>query len=219
MEDVVALSPKAAAEQGQTERPIEPSDASSSLTNPGAEKVRDLREKAEAKAEEAEQSRDEARAASLEFDVNAPVNIGLAAAISIGVREMVSRYDVNGDDRLDFQEKSTAISSVQSTQPNEHIVGGGQLFRRGEVTEQSGGSADGEAFYAEMEANKAENAQRLAEIEKQERAREASLAEMEAKATNQDASAGAPNPAAGGAYARSEALGEPEPATHDVAKA
>jgi hypothetical protein len=220
VEDVVALSPQAAAEQRQTDRPIEPTDASSSLSNPGAEKVRDLREKAQMKAEEAEQRQDQIRAESIEFDVNAPVNIGLAAAISIGEREMVSRYDVNGDGRLDFQEKSIAISSVQSTQPAEQVVGGGQLFRRGEAAEQSSGSGDGEAYYAELEANKAESAQRLAEVTaKQERAREARLAEMDSEAANQEASAGVPNPAAGGAYARSEALGEPQPETHDVAKA
>lgn len=211
VEDVVALSPQAAAEQRQTDRPIEPTDASSGLSNPGAEKVRDLRQKAEAKADEAEQSRDPVRAEPIEFDVNAPVNIGLAAAISIGAREMVSRYDVNGDDRLDFQEKSTAISSVQSTQPTEQVVGGGQLFRRGEATEQSSGSGDGEAYYAELEANKAESAQRLVEeTAKQERAREARLAEVEAESPPVA-------PSVRDAYARSEHLDElPSEVRHEV---
>jgi hypothetical protein len=220
VEDVVALSPQAAAEQRQTERPVEPSDASSSLSNPGAEKARNLRQKAESKAEEAEQSREEVRATSFDIDINAPVNIGLAAAISIGAPDLVERYDLNGDERLDQRERGRAIESVQSTESFEQARGGGKMYSHAEV-DQMTDAGDGEALYAEAEAKKAESQTRLAEeTEKQERAREARLAELAAEAANQDTSAGVPNPAAGGAYARSEALGAPQPeTTHDVAKA
>ncbi|MBB4284491.1 hypothetical protein [Roseospira goensis] len=244
VEDVVDLSPLAAQRQ-ETRGPVEPPEASDSLRNPSSHTPPAARLRADDKADEADEAEAaarEARAAQREADgenVDAtagPVNIGMAAAIAIGVPEMVRRFDTNGDEHLDQVERERALETVQTDTGVQRARGGGPLFDRVQLAEDAppreqdaGAPGQGETAYAEMQARRAESAQRLSEAEaKAERARAERLAALDEQAADRAAAAAAlsepappqapasapasaPAPGAGSAYARSEDLGQPHP--------
>ncbi|MQX35268.1 hypothetical protein [Roseospira navarrensis] len=217
VEDVVDLSP-GAAQREQSERPVEPADAGDQAHNPGSQKNMMLErlkadeklEAAEQAAREAEQAREAQRSPDGDDAVTLeqPVNIGMAAAINIGARDMVRRFDTNGDSHLDYVERNQALEAVQS---NERVVpGGGRMSQRqaevqqafageGEVflaeqearrvqserqwaQAQAERGGEGQAFLAEQQAREAKTAQRVAELdEKAERSRAERLAALEAE--------------------------------------
>jgi hypothetical protein len=224
VEDVVDLTP-AAANQEQSQRQIEPAEPGDSLRNPGSQKAPMAGQNAEKEAQEAEAAAREASEAqqAQTFEINRPVNIGMAAAINIGTDDMVRRFDTNGDEHLDKVEREQAIRAVQSERGGK--PGGGRMFRSvGESDESSGG--DGAAFLAEKEAQKARTEQSQAEAQsKAERARAeriAALEEQQAKAeamaeTTAQPTAGVPRrPDAGAAYQKSDSLGGPPPKSVDA---
>lgn len=235
VEDVVDLSPLAAQERRQADGPVDPPEASDSLKNPSHYRQTLERENAEEAADEAaREERDaERQVESVEAGPTGPINIGMAAAISIGAPDMVRRFDINGDERLDQRERGRAIESVQAESAYEKMRGGGSLFDpaapedAGQPEERT---ADGDAFFAEQEARKAQAAERRAEDEaKAERARailEAEQADRAERAEDtqpplpdeRDAeyAAYAPQPNAGSAYARSGELGTPHAASRGV---
>jgi len=220
IEDVVSLSPQATREQSQIDRPIEPVEAANSLNNPGAEKARQARERADAKAEEAQQARDEARTveANAEAGIEGPAKIGMAAAITIGAPDMVRRFDVNGDERLDQLERENAIQAVQSERSFEQARGGGVLIGGGSGEADAKGETDtGSAVYAEAQAKRAEAAQRYAEeTAKAEEARAERIAELEERAARGAEVAAALRPEASEAYARTEELDQPHADPHGI---
>jgi len=217
---VVSLSPQATREQSPLDRPVEPVEAANSLNNPGAERARQARERAETKAEEAQQARDEVRAAKADSEagVEGPVNIGMAAAISIGAPDMVKRFDVNGDERLDQIERENAIQTVQSERSFEQARGGGVLIGGGSGEDGAKGDTDtGSAVYAEAQARRAEAAQRYAEeTAKAEEARAERIAELEERAARGAEVAATLGPEASEAYARTEELDQPHADPHGI---
>ena len=84
-------------------------------------------------------------------NINHTVNIGLAAAIAIGSPQMVERYDINGDERLDQRERGRAIDSVTSEEGNAQAPGG-KMFRSGKGEEMANSAGQGDVYFAEMEA-------------------------------------------------------------------
>ena len=204
VEDVVDLSPKAI-DAKATERPVEPPESTDNLRNPPAQRQeQDLRE-AEAQLKKAREANEAARAEPAEFQDVGPVNIGLAAAIAVGLPEMVQRFDVNGDDALDQRERDRAIRSVQSESGYDQVRGGGPRTPEGALPES--GSGEGAEAYAELQARKAEADQLRAEAEdREQRARAerlAVLAERSEPVAEGGARVGGPEDA----YARSEDLG------------
>lgn len=213
VQDVVDLSPKAIDAQA-TERPVEPPESADSLHNPPAQRQeQDLRD-AEAQLEKAQQADEAERAATTAAADGGPVNIGLAAAIAVGLPEMVQRFDVNGDETLDQRERDRAIRSVQSESAYDQVRGGGPRTPEAELAQSGDGS--GAEAYAELQARKAEAAQRRAEEDGKElQARLERLAEV-ADASETD-TGGVPR--TGGpdeAYARSEELGVTPGASRSV---
>ncbi len=170
IEDVVDLSPLAA-RQRQSQDTVQPTEPADTLRNPGEQAQTLTRARAEGKAEEAEAAaREASRKTEPANAIDRPVNIGLAAAISIGSPVMVDRYDVNGDEYLDQRERNRAIDQVTS-EDTYHQAKGANLFRSGEHSE-TGDPTQGEAYFAEMEAKKADAAQNRAEAQaKAEQAR------------------------------------------------
>lgn len=206
VEDMVDLSPMAAQRQ-QAQESVQPAESSDQLRNPGGQPSTLERAQANAKADEAEAAaREAARESAPTADINQPVNIGLAAAIAIGSPQMVDRYDVNGDERLDQRERGRAIDSVTSQEGNTQAPSG-KMFRSGQGEDMVGGSGEGEAYFAEMEAKKAASAQQRAEAEvKAEQARADRLAALEEQQARSATASSAPMPGADRAYARSEGL-------------
>lgn len=201
VEDMVDLSPMAAQRQ-QAQESVQPAESSDQLRNPGGQPSTLERAQAQAKADEAEAAaREAARESAPVTVINHPVNIGLAAAIAIGSPQMVERYDINGDERLDQRERGRAIESVTSEEGTAQAPGG-KMFRSGQGEEMAGTSGDGEAYFAEMEAKKAAAAQQRAEAEAKA---EQTRAERQAALDDQQARSAAV-PSAGRAYARSENL-------------
>lgn len=215
IEDVVQLSPLAAAEQHGNQAPVEPAAEAGRLYNPPSQSQSLQRQEAQSRADEAEEAAREAQAAAREAEsdapVSRPVNIGVAAAIAVGEREMVRRYDVNGDERLDQRERENAIETVQSENTYGHAAGSGPIFRHGGREDSGQTESQGDAVYAEMEARKARAAEQRAEDEaKAEEARANRLAELDARST------ATPKAGAGQAYGRSEDLGQPHPIPRGV---
>lgn len=213
VQDVVDLSPKAIDAQA-TERPVEPLESADSLHNPPAQRQeQDLRD-AEARLEKAQQADEAARAATAAVTDGRPMNIGLAAAIAVGLPEMVQRFDINGDETLDQRERDRAIRSVQSESAYDQVRGGGP--RTPEVDVADSGEGSGAEAYAELQARKAESAQRRAEEDgKDLRARLERLAEL-TEPSETDPGAVARTGGPDEAYARSEDLGVTPGASRSV---
>ncbi|WP_221238258.1 hypothetical protein [Roseospira visakhapatnamensis] len=201
VEDVVDLSPKAVAAQ-VTDRPVEPAGSTDTLRNPPAQRQeQDLRD-AEARLEKAREADIGARVEAADVGPNGPINIGLAAAIAVGLPDLVDRFDINGDDSLDQRERERAIRSVQSEAAYDQVRGGGPLTPEGEVPES--GAGEGAEAYAELQARKAEaSQQRAEEQEKAARAKAERVAELAEQAQGVTPQAAASDDA----YARSEELG------------
>jgi len=209
VEDVVDLSPKAIDSQ-VTERPVEPASSGESLRNPPAFQQDQRLQDAEARVEElqaaAEVSQAEADAAI--ETAGGPVNIGLAAAITVGLPDMVQRFDVNGDEILDQRERDRAIRSVQSEYTFDQVRGGSPHSPDAEVSES--GAGEGAEAYAELQARRAESAKWRAEgSEKRAQQAEAAveLIQGDAEAQGQGVAAGGRFAGSDEAYAKSEELG------------
>jgi len=209
VQDVVDLSPMAA-QQRQTQEKVQPTEPADTLRNPGGQANTLARARAENASEEAEAAAREAEQRSEPVTATSrPVNIGLAAAIAIGSSEMVDRYDINGDEHLDQRERERAIDSVTSEE-SQRQAQVGRMFRPsgGEAAESDGNA--GEAYYAEMEAKKAEAAQARAEAQaKAEQSRADRLAALDAQ--QQAQASGAER-----AYERSEDLDARTPPPRDL---
>jgi len=214
VEDVVDLSPKAVDAQA-TDRPVEPPGSTDGLRNPPAQRQeQDLRE-AEAQLEKVREADEAARTQATEDIDGGPVNIGLAAAIAVGLPEMVQRFDVNGDEVLDQRERDRAIRSVQSDATYDQVRGGSPLTPETEA--KVVGEGQGAEAYAELQARKAESDQRRAEED--ERAQRARLERLVDLADQSEAAEAAAPPRTGGpdeAYARSEELGVTPGASRSV---
>lgn len=208
VQDVVDLSPMAA-QQSQSQEKVQPTEPADTLRNPGGQakmlakaRAENMSEEAEAAAREADQQREPVPS------VSRPVNIGLAAAIAIGSPDMVERYDINGDEHLDQRERSRAIDSVTSEEAQRQAQVGRMFRSSGEAAESDGNA--GEAYYAEMEAKKAEAGQARAEAQaKAEQSRADRLAALEAQ--QQAQASGAER-----AYERSEDLDARTPPPRDL---
>ncbi|KAA5604205.1 hypothetical protein F1188_17215 [Roseospira marina] len=249
VEDVVDLSPLAAGQERQ-QRAVEPAEPGDQMYNPGSQKNPLAGLKADKEADQADRAAREAERTVRESESEPepvalvqPVNIGMAAAITIGAEDMVRRFDTNGDDHLDLRERDLALEAVQSDDAT--VPGGGRMFRRqAEVAQQFDGDGDvfvaqdaarraeiearreeasqnagqGEAFLAEQESQKADAAQQRAVAEdKVERGRAERLAALEQQNTaGEEAAVGPRRSGADTAYLKSEELGLPQGAVSDV---